>query len=111
MSAMVIRFKIKYLNIYESYFKGKVEGYGEDYTINIQSERRGKVLKLPFSPNSKQERFLVRITGPGNIFIEDYLPYKGESEWAEIDSDAITFYIADHQDQFDTLEIITGNNQ
>jgi len=34
------------------------------------------------------------------------LPYKGESEWVEIDSDEITFYIADHQDKFDTLEII-----
>jgi hypothetical protein len=49
---------------------------------------------------------LVRLTGPGDIFAEDYLPYHGESEWIEIDSDEITFYIADHQDKFDTLEII-----
>ncbi len=26
----------------------------------------------------------------------------GESEWVEIDSDEITYFIADHQDQFDT---------
>ena len=38
--------------------------------------------------------------------IEDLLPYKGESEWVEIDSDLITIYAADHQDQFDRLEII-----
>ncbi|GFN41109.1 MAG: hypothetical protein YK1312THETA_570006 [Marine Group I thaumarchaeote] len=23
---------------------------------------------------------IVRFTGPGNIFVEDYLPYHGESE-------------------------------
>ncbi len=103
---MGIGFKIKFLDIHQSYFKGKVEANGEDYTINIQNERRGKVLKLPVKPKTEKDRFLVRLTGPGDIFIEDYLPYKGESEWVEIDSDAITFYLADHQDKFDTLEII-----
>jgi len=103
---MSLGFKIQFLNIYESYFKGKVEYKNKEYTINIQNERRGKVLKLPFSVNSKKERMLVRLAGPGDIFIEDYLPFKGESEWLEIDSDEITFYIADHQDQFDTLEVI-----
>ncbi len=57
-------------------------------------------------PLIQKNRNLVRLTGPGDIFIEDHLPYKGESEWVEIDSDEITFYIADHQDKFDTLEII-----
>jgi hypothetical protein len=103
---MNLCFKINHLDIYQSYFKGKVEFRGDEYTINIQNERRGKVLKLPFKPKVKKEKMLVRLTGPGDIFIEDYLPYRGESEWLEIDSDEITFYIADHQDQFDTLEII-----
>ena len=49
---------------------------------------------------------LVRLAGSGDIFIEDYLPFKGESEWVEIDSDEITFYIADHQDKFGTLEVV-----
>ncbi len=49
---------------------------------------------------------LVRLAGSGDIFIEDYLPFKGESEWVEIDSDEITFYIAVHQDKFDTLEVV-----
>lgn len=53
----------------------------------------------------KKKRMIVRFTGPGDIFVEDYLPYQGESEWVEIDSDEITYFIADHQDQFDTLEI------
>ena len=103
---MNLGFKIKFLNIYESYFKGQVELGTNEYTINIQNERRGKVLKLPVPLNSKKERVVVRLTGPGDIFVEDYLPFKGESEWVEIDSDEITFYIADHQDKFDTLEIM-----
>ena len=103
---MTISFKIKRLDIHQSYFKGKVEYRGDEYTINVQNERTGKVLKLPSKPKVKNEKMLVRLTGTGDIFIEDYLPYRGESEWVEIDSDEITFYIADHQDQFDTLEII-----
>ena len=103
---MSLGFKIQFLNINESYFKGKVEFQNKEYTINIQNERRGKVLKLPFYINSKKERILVRLTGSGDIFIEDYLPFKGKSEWVEIDSDEITFYIADHQDKFDTLEVV-----
>ena len=103
---MGLGFKILFLNIYESYFKGKVEAGNREYTINIQNERRGKVLKLPVPLNSKKDRVIVRLTGPGDIFVEDYLPFKGESEWVEIDSDEITFYIADHQDKFDTLEIM-----
>ena len=102
---MPYRFKIDHLNINESYFKGKVEFRGDEYTINIQDERRGKVLKLPFKLE-KKKKVLVRFSGPNDIAVEDFLPFEGESEWVEIDSDAITFFIADHQDQFDTLEII-----
>jgi len=74
---MSLGFKIQFLNIYESYFKGKVENEGREYTINIQNERRGKVLKLPLLLNTKKDRILVRLTGHDDIFIEDLLPYKG----------------------------------
>ena len=96
-------FKIEKLDIFESYFKGKVRIRKDEFTINIQNERRGKVLRLPFLLNT-QKMVLVRCTGPG-VSVEDYVEYRGESEWVEIDSDQITFYIADHQDQFDTIEI------
>ena len=46
------------------------------------------------------------MTGSDDLFVEDYLPYKGESEWLEIDSDEITYCLADHQDRFDTIEIM-----
>ena len=31
----------------------------------------------------------MRASGPGGLFVEDYLPFKGESEWLEIDSNEI----------------------
>lgn len=96
--------KIKYLDIYESYFKGKGEFDGREYTIHIQNERRGKIIRFPFEP-PKKEKVLVRLSGSGDVYVEDFLPYKGKSEWIELDSDLITFYVADHQDQFDYLEI------
>ena len=102
---MRYEFKIKYMDINESYFKGKVEFCGDEYIINLQNERRGKVLKLPFDIPEKNNKVLVRVTGP-NVIVEDFLPYCGKSEWVEIDSDAITFYVADHQDKFDTLEVV-----
>ena len=106
---MKLDFKIKFLNIYESYFKGKVDFRGDEYTINIQSERRGKVVKVPFHVNTEKSRFLVRLSGPNDIVIEDMLEFRGESEWVEIDSDIITFFVADHQDQFDIVEILDGS--
>ena len=97
-------FQIQKLDIFESYFKGKVRIRKDEFTINIQNERRGKVLRLPFLLNT-QKRVHVRCSGPG-VSVEDFVEYRGESEWVEIDSDQITFYIADHQDQFETIEII-----
>ena len=99
-------FVISKLDIRESYFLGKVKFNDDEYTLNIQTERRGKILKLPFGMTLKNDKVLVRMSGQNGVVIEDLLPYKGESEWVEIDSDLITFYTADHQDQFDRLEII-----
>ena len=97
-------FKFSTLTFVKVIFNGKVRFEKDEFTINIQDERRGKVLRLPF-PLNTQKRVLVRCSGPG-VSVEDYVEYRGESEWVEIDSTTITFYIADHQDQFDTLEII-----
>ncbi len=100
-----LKIKIKHFNIYASYFKGKAEYQGNEYTINIQNERRGKVIRLPFEVLNKKN-LMVRLLGSSGVYVEDYLPYKGESEWIELDSNPITFYMADHQDQFDSLEIL-----
>jgi|TARA_Y100001960_G_C14197158_1_gene597799 hypothetical protein len=104
-------FTISKLDIRESFFLGKVQLEDDEYTLNIQTIRRDKVLKLPFGMSLKNQRALVRMSGPNGVVIEDLLPYKGESEWVEVDSDLITFYAADHQDQFDKLEIIDDFSQ
>ena len=103
---MGYNFEISKLDIRESFFLGKLQHNDNEYTVNIQTIRRNKVLKLPFGMTLKKPKVLVRMSGPNDVMIEDILPYKGESEWVEIDSDLITFYAADHQDQFDRLEII-----
>ena len=108
--------QIKHLDIHECYFKGLVKYmYASPkgtkpsfthslFTINIQDERRGKVLRLPFSIGNREDRVLVRCSGPG-VSVEDFVEYRGVSEWVEIDSTPITFYMADHQDQFNMIEI------
>lgn len=103
---MTFSFKIDNLDINQSYFKGKVNHQDERYTINIQTQRRGKVLKLPNGLIPKKDKVVVRLSGPTELVVEDYIPYRGKSEWVEIDSDEITYFIADHQDQLDLLEVI-----
>ncbi len=103
---MVFSFKVIQLDINQSYFFGQIQYKNREFKINIQNEMRGKILKLPFGFVPKKERMIVRFTGPDDLFVEDYLAYGGESEWLEIDSDEITYFLADHQDQFDTLEIM-----
>ncbi|MFM7796074.1 MAG: hypothetical protein ACKO7N_04855 [Candidatus Nitrosotenuis sp.] len=100
--------KIKKLDIQESYFVGKAELLGNEYTINIQHEGRyGKAILLPSSREKIGEKILVSFTG-SKKHVEDFLTFAGESEWIEIDSTEITNFIADNQDEFDNLEIITG---
>lgn len=102
----MLSFKIKRLDIFQSYFFGKVEFRNDEYKVNIQNQKRGKVLKLPFGINPKKDKFIVRMTGANDLFVEDYLPFCGESEWLEIDSDEITYFLADNQDKLDTIEIM-----
>ena len=59
-----------------------------------------------FKQIQKIKKIIVRMTGSGDLFVEDYLPYKGESEWLEIDSNEIAYFLADHQDQLDRIEIM-----
>lgn len=100
----VLKVRIKKLDIAEAYFKGKAEFNNQEYTINLQGHWVDKLIKLPFKI-PPQEKVLVRLTGPNGVFIEEFLKYKGKSEWIEIDSQDILHYVADHQDQFDSLEI------
>lgn len=104
-----LKIKIKKLDLNESYFFGKVEFEENEYKINIQGEWKEKLLKLPFKLGN-EKKVLVRLTGPNDIVVEDYLMYRGISEWVEIDSQYILHFVADHQDKFDTLEIYLEEN-
>ena len=90
----------------QSYFFGVVNFRGDKYKVNIQPQKRGKVIKLPFKIKTKKANFVVRLTGENELFVEDYLPYQGESEWLEIDSDEITHFMADNQDKLDIIEVM-----
>jgi len=99
--------KIKKLDMFPNHFFGIAEINKEDYKINIQGQSilREKLIKLPIK--FKDEKALLRLTGINDAFFEDILNYKGESEWIEIDSDGILYYLADHQDQINTIDILS----
>ena len=102
----MLSFKINRLDISQSYFFGEVTFRSDVFKANIQSQKRGKVLKLPFDIDAKKRSMVVRLTGSEDRYVEDYTPYMGRSEWLEIDSDAITYFLADNQDELDTIEIM-----
>lgn len=54
----MLSFKITKLDIFQSYFFGEVEFREDIFKVNIQNQRRGKVLKLPFEIKSKKKNVL-----------------------------------------------------
>jgi len=99
--------KIKRLDMFPNHFFGIAEINKEDYKINIQGQSmmREKLIKLPIK--FKDEKALLRLSGNNDAHFEDIVNYKGESEWIEIDSDGILYYLADHQDQITCIDILS----
>jgi hypothetical protein len=99
--------KIKKLDMFPNHFFGIAEINREDYKINIQGQSmlREKLIKLPIKFNDEKAHLLLR--GKNDTCFEDIVAFKGESEWIEIDSDGILYYLADHQDQIDTIDILS----
>ena len=99
--------EIKRLDMFPNHFFGIAEINREDYKINIQGQSilREQLIKLPIK--FKDEKALLRLSGINGAFFEDIVKYKGESEWIEIDSDRVLYYLADHQDQIDTIDILS----
>jgi len=102
-----ISMKIKRLDMFPNHFFGAAEINKEEYKINIQGQSilREQLIKLPIK--FKDKKALLRLSGINGTFFEDIVNYKGESEWVEIDSDRILYYLADHQDQIDTIDILS----
>ncbi len=99
--------KIKRLDMFPNHFFGIAKINGEDYKINIQGQSmfRMNLIKLPIE--FKDEKALLRLSGINGSCFEDIVNYKGKSEWIEIDSDRILHYLADHQDQIDTIDVLS----
>ena len=99
--------KIKHLDMFPNHFFGIAEINRENYKINIQGQSifREKLIKLPIK--FKDEKALLRLSGINGSHFEDIVNYKGESEWIEIDSDGILYYLADHQDQITSIDILS----
>jgi len=99
--------KIKRLDMFPNHFFGIVEINKEDYKINIQGQSvlREQLIKLPTPFSDKKA--LLRLSGINGAFFEDIVNYKGESEWIEIDSDRILYYLADNQDKIDTIDVLS----
>ena len=106
----MLEIKINRLDIAESYFKGKAELNGKEHTINIQGHWIDKLIKLPFLIPT-EEKVLIRLSGPGDAYVEDTVYFKGVSEWIEIDSQDVLHYVADRQDEFDTLEVYFSSSE
>ena len=92
--------------MFPNHFFGVAEINGKEYKINIQGQSmsNSKLIKLPVP--FKDEKALLRLSGICDTF-EDIVHYKGESEWIEIDSDGILYYLADHQDQINVIDILS----
>jgi len=92
---------IKKLDMFPNHFFGIAEINKEEYKINIQGQSilRQKLIKLPIK--IKDEKALLRLTGINDTLFEDIVNYKG------IDSDGILYYLANHQDQINTIDILS----
>ena len=99
--------KIQRLDMFPNHFFGTVEINKKSYKINIQGQSvlREQLIKLPIP--FVDEKALLQLSGINGAFFEDIVNYKGESEWVEIDSDRILYYLADNQDKINTIDVLS----
>ena len=100
--------RIKKMDMFPNHFFGIAKIDDQEYKINIQGQSvlKEQLIKLPVS--FQDEKAVLRLIGVrNNVFFEDIVNYKGKSEWIEIDSDRILYFLADHQDQIGTIEVLS----
>ena len=93
--------------MFPNHFFGTAEINYKEYKINIQGQSmlRDKLIKLPIE--FRDEKALLHLNGINNTFFEDIVNYKGKSEWIEIDSDGVLYYLADNQDKINTIDVLS----
>ena len=91
--------------MFPNYFFGIVEIGNIEYKINIQDQTMliKQLIKLPIKIHD--ENALLRLTGIGGRLFEDLVNYAGKSEWVEIDSDRILYYLADNTDKITNIDV------
>ena len=101
----ILSVRIKRLDLFPNHFFGIAEILGTEYKINVQGQSmlRKQLIKLPIKIHD--EKALLRLTGIGGHLFEDLVNYAGESEWVEIDSNRILYYLADNQDKINNIDI------
>ena len=100
------KLRIKYLNLNDDNFEGKVFFHEREYQINIRAEDDKKTIKVPFPVMGvTDEDILVRVSGPSGVYVQDYIQFNGKSKLMEIESDSIFYEIVNNQGKFDTVEI------
>ena len=100
------KLRVKHLKHNDNHFEGKAIFHEKEYKVNIHAEVNKKRIKVPFPVMGvTDEEILVRISGPSGVYVQDYIPLSEESEWIEIESDAIFYEVANNQGKFDTIEI------
>jgi len=104
-SKKILSIKIKQLDMFPNYFFGIVEIGNIEYKINIQDQTMliKQLIKLPIKIHD--ENALLRLTGIGGRLFEDLVNYAGKSEWVEIDSDRILYYLADNTDKITNIDV------
>ena len=94
--------------MFPNHFFGTAEISNQEYSINIQGQSvlKDHLIKLPVP--FRDEKALLQLSGTKqNVFFEDIVNYRGQSEWVEIDSDRILYFLADHQDQIDNVDVLS----
>tara|TARA_B100001750_G_scaffold57688_1_gene45601 strand:- start:1397 stop:1729 length:333 start_codon:yes stop_codon:yes gene_type:complete len=100
------KLRVKYLNLNEDHFKGKALFHEKEYNIDIHAQVNKRKIKVPFPVMGvTDDEILVRISGPSGVYVQDHVQFDGQSEWIEIESDAVFYEISNNQGKFDTIEI------
>jgi effector-binding domain-containing protein len=100
------KLKIKYLNANANCFEGKAVFHEKEYHIKIYAENNEKNIKVPFPViGLTDDEILMRMSAPSGVYVQDYVIFKGQSEFVEINSDTIFSEITNSQHKFDTMEI------
>jgi len=100
------KLRVKYLNLNKDHFEGKVIFHEKEYNIDIHARVNGGTIKFPFPVIGMTDNdILVRVSGPSGVYVQDYIQFKGKSEWIDIESNSIFYEISNNQGKFDVIEI------